>query len=226
MLADFFHRRTLARFGRTVGARLDSHPRVQRIDLPDISVPMQVYVYQDFLSKAECRGLIAMINADAVPSELYRSAKQEEDGFRTSFSCNLDRWDPNVLHIDDRICKLMGINPRHGETLQGQRYKVGQQFKPHQDYFHDTEPYWPRERKAGGQRSWTAMAFLNEPKSGGETEFPSLRFKMLPRTGMLLIWNNMGPDGRPNPHTLHSGNPVTSGTKYIITKWYRRGHWI
>ena len=54
------------------------------------------------------------------------------------------------------------------------------------------------------------MVFLNEPGGGGETEFPQLSFKMMPRTGMLLIWNNMMPDGRPNLHLLHSGNPVTA----------------
>ncbi|MFN3819063.1 prolyl hydroxylase family protein [Blastomonas sp.] len=226
MITDLLHRRQLARIGREVGERLDAHPQVQRIDFDDVTAPMQVYCYQDFLSKAECRDLIAMIDADAVPSELYRSDKERDGEFRTSYSCNLDRWDPEVLRIDDRICGLTGIDPRCGETLQGQRYTKGQQFKPHHDFFHTDQRYWPKERKAGGQRSWTAMVFLNEPKSGGETEFPRLSFKMMPRTGMLLIWNNMAPDGRPNLHMLHSGNPVRSGTKYIVTKWFRRGFWV
>lgn len=226
MITDFLHRRQLAQIGRDVGARLDAHPRVQRITFDDVTVPMQVYCYQDFMSRSECAELIRAIDADAVPSELYRSGKGDESEFRTSYSCNLDRWDPDVLRIDDRICALTGLDPRHGETLQGQRYAVGQQFKPHHDFFHTDQPYWPKERKAGGQRSWTAMVFLNEPEGGGETEFPQLSFKMMPRTGMLLIWNNMMPDGRPNLHLLHSGNPVTRGTKYIITKWFRRGFWL
>lgn len=226
MITDFFHRRQLARIGREVGERLEAHPRVQRISFDDVDVPMQVYCYQDFLSRSECRELIAMIDADAIPSELYRSDRENDTAFRTSYSCNLDRWHPDVLRIDDRICGLTGIDPRRGETLQGQRYMQGQQFKPHHDFFHTDQPYWQKERVAGGQRSWTAMVFLNEPKSGGETEFPQLHFKMMPRTGMLLIWNNMGLDGKPNLHLLHSGNPVTSGTKYIITKWFRRGFWL
>lgn len=226
MIADYFHRRQLARTGREVGERLDLHPRVQRITFDDVSVPMQVYCYQDFMTRAECRDLIRMIDADAIPSELYRSGQQDESDFRTSYSCNLDRWHPDVLRIDDRICGLTGIDSRRGETLQGQRYAKGQQFKPHHDFFHTSQPYWQKERKSGGQRSWTAMVFLNEPKGGGETEFPQLSFKMIPRTGMLLIWNNMGLDGRPNLNLLHSGNPVTAGTKYIVTKWFRRGFWV
>jgi prolyl 4-hydroxylase len=225
MIAEYFHRRQLARIGREVGERLDAHQRVQRITFDDVTVPMQVYCYQDFMNPAECREMMRMIDADAIPSELYRSGQQDESDFRTSYSCNLDRWHPDVLRIDDRICGLTGIDSRCGETLQGQRYAKGQQFKPHHDFFHTNQPYWQKERKSGGQRSWTAMVFLNEPRGGGETEFPRLSFKMMPRTGMLLIWNNMGLDGRPNLNLLHSGNPVTAGTKYIVTKWFRRGFW-
>ena len=45
------------------------------------------------------------------------------------------------------------------------------------------------------------------------------------RRGMLLIWNNMGLDGKPNENTLHAGSPVIRGTKYIITKWFRLNRW-
>ena len=126
----------------------------------------------------------------------------------------------------EKIDAVLGLDHRFAETTQGQRYEVGQQFKHHYDYFFESESYWQTERRRGGQRTWTAMVFLNEPAGGGETEFPQLSFKMLPRTGMLLIWNNMGLDGRPNPYLLHSGNPVTQGTKYIVTKWFRRGFWV
>ena len=197
MISDFLHRRELARIGRDVGDKLDAHPRVQRIAFDDVKVPMQIYCYQDFMTPGECTDLIRMIDADAIPSELYRAgAGADQNDFRTSYSCNLDRWHPDVLRIDDRICGLMGIDSRRGETLQGQRYAVGQQFKAHHDYFYTDQPYWQKERNKGGQRSWTAMVFLNEPQGGGETEFPQLSFKMLPRTGMLLIWNNMSRPSR------------------------------
>jgi len=28
-------------------------------------------------------------------------------------------------------------------------------------------------------------------------------------------------DRKPNPNTMHSGEPVTAGHKVIITKWFR-----
>jgi len=43
----------------------------------------------------------------------------------------------------------------------------------------------------------------------------------VPKKGQAVIWNNLNPDGTPNAATLHSGEPVTSGHKIIITKWFR-----
>ena len=49
---------------------------------------------------------------------------------------------------------------------------------------------------------------------------------MTPRAGTLLVWNNADERGMPNPWTLHAGNPVVRGTKYVVTKWYRCGRWF
>ena len=46
-------------------------------------------------------------------------------------------------------------------------------------------------------------------------------FSFTPLRGMTLAWNNLLPDGRANPATLHQGMKVRRGTKYIVTKWFR-----
>lgn len=209
----------LAEAGRTVTDRLNAHPRVQWLESPHA----QIFVHQNFLSDADCDLLINMINSDSTPSSLYETIKTE--GFRTSYSCNVDINDPDIQRIEKSICDLMGLDNNYSEVLQGQRYEVGQQFKPHHDYFHEAEEYWKCEERNGGQRSWTAMVYLNEPEAGGATAFPQLDYQVEPRKGMLLMWNNMGLDGRPNLNTLHSGEPVIAGTKYIITKWFRLNRW-
>ena len=117
------------------------------------------------------------------------------------------------------------MNPICGETIQGQRYLPGQQFKPHNDWFYTSEKYWQLERKRGGQRSWTAMAFLNEVEEGGETHFTEVGVKIEPKPGVLLVWNNANPDGTPNEDTMHAGTPVVKGAKYVFTKWYRTRKW-
>ena len=120
---------------------------------------------------------------------------------------------------------LLGMEHALGETLQGQRYTQGQQFKHHFDYFVAKHAYWDLERNRGGQRSWTAMGYLNPVEDGGATDFPKIGLSIPPKAGVLLIWNNMLPDGRPNPRTLPAGTPVIGGVKYVLTKWYRERPW-
>jgi prolyl 4-hydroxylase len=209
----------LAEIGRSTAARLRHTEGVQ----PVAGQGIDLYCVQNFLTPEECGGLIAMIDSDRKPSGLL-SAIDDPD-FRTSESCDLDRWHPFVDGIDRRICELMGMKSRQGETLQGQRYTVGQQFKAHHDYFHVSEIYWQAEKKRGGQRSWTAMIYLDEPEGGGETLFSAAGLKVTPRTAMLLAWNNMDRRGAPNPNALHESMPVTAGSKNIVTKWFRERFW-
>jgi prolyl 4-hydroxylase len=210
----------LARIGVRVTKRLNANALVQQVEHPDA----QIYVYQGFLSAADCKTLIAKIDADAVPSTLYKGTEQE--GFRTSYSCHLNRWDAFVAKVEARMSDVLGIDNDYAETMQGQRYAVGQEFKSHHDFFHPSQSYWQQEGPAGGQRSWTAMIFLNEPEEGGATEFPHLGLGVRPQTGMILIWNNVKPDGTLNYKTLHTGTPVQKGIKHIITKWYRQNNWL
>jgi prolyl 4-hydroxylase len=212
----------LAQTGRAVAERLRENPAV--IAIPHDGIEM--FVVPDFISPAECAALIEKIDAVCQPSTLLSGGTLADDvGFRTSHSANLDRFDPLVEAIDTRILALTGLRERQGETIQGQRYRQGQLFKPHYDWFGTDQPYWPKEAAAGGQRSWTTMAYLNRPEAGGATRFTSAGFQVEPLPGLLLLWNNMTVDGLPNPAVMHEGSPVEAGTKYIFTKWFRRGDW-
>ena len=209
----------LARMGRSVRERLKSDPQVYQVETDKA----EIFAIGDFLSPSECERLRLMIDLVATPSTLHE--QDYASGFRTSYSGNLDPKDSFVMGISRRIDDLLGINPICGEAIQGQRYLPGQQFKPHNDWFYTTEKYWELERKRGGQRSWTAMAFLNEVEEGGETHFTEVGIKIEPKPGVLLVWNNALPDGTPNEGTIHAGTPPVKGNKYVITKWYRTREW-
>ncbi|KUO56562.1 MAG: 2OG-Fe(II) oxygenase [Sphingomonadales bacterium BRH_c42] len=209
----------LRRLGTSVRQRLLADPQAYKVDT-DVA---EIFAFGDFLSMAECARLLLMIDQVAKPSTLHE--QDYSSGFRTSYSGDLDRYDPFVMGISRRIDDLLGINPICGEPIQGQRYLPGQQFQPHNDWFYTSEKYWQLERKRGGQRSWTAMAFLNEVEEGGETHFTEVGIKIEPKPGVLMVWNNALPDGTPNEGTMHAGTPVVRGAKYVITKWYRTREW-
>ena len=211
-------RANLARIGEIVRARLDADPSAYR--LPNEGA--EIYAVADFLSASDCQRLMAVIDEVAQPSPTYTNTI---DGGRTSYTGDVDPRDPFIRMLQRRIDDLLGMEPALGETLQGQRYTVGQEFRHHYDYFVARHEYWADERKRGGQRSWTAMGYLNPVEEGGATDFPKLNLSIPPQAGVLLIWNNMLPDGRPNTRTIHAGAPVVRGVKYVLTKWYRANPW-
>jgi prolyl 4-hydroxylase len=184
---------------------------------------MELYIVRDFLTLDECAALIALIDGARVPSPVVGDAPVSPH--RTSETCYLYPGPAPVTAVETKLDLLTGLEPRYGEALQGQRYAVGQEFKPHHDFFDTGQPYWLDQVTMGGQRTWSAMTFLNEPEAGGRTNFPTARLAITPKAGNLVIWNNMDEYGAPNAGSLHQGMPVEQGVKYVLTKWYRERPW-
>lgn len=209
-----------AKLGRKVGAKLTRNPMFEKIG----NARVELYIRNGFATSLECEALCRMIDAGAQPSTLFSGTEGPE--YRTSHSCHMDPDDPLVGAISDRIVAIMGIDGVNGETIQGQRYTTGQEYKLHCDYFPVNDTYWPHMRKQGGQRCWTAMLYLNSVEAGGETWFPHAGFVVPPLQGRLIIWNNLLADGSPNDGTLHAARPVEAGSKYVLTKWFRERPWV
>ena len=209
----------LLRIGAHVRRRLDADPRAQRVDTDQA----EIWTVPEFMAAEECTELMAMIDRTAKPSAVLDHGQNEV--WRTSSSGNVDRTNPFVHALETRIDALLGIPHAFGETMRGQRYEVGQEFKYHMDVFWTKADYWKTEAKRGGQRAITAMVFLNDVDEGGATAFTNLDISVTPERGKLLIWNNNSAGGHPNEGTMHAGTPVIKGTKYIITKWYRSRKW-
>ncbi len=208
-----------AAIGASVASRLNADPRMQRLPSDRVAA----WRCLDFLDQAWCDWLIQVIDSNRRPSSLL--SDNGDPANRTSESCDMDRFADGIRQVDESIAALLGIAPEFGETMQGQRYAPGQLFRTHHDYFHEGESYWPRMRENGGQRTFTAMIYLNAVEEGGATWFPQGGLRVSPRRGMLLAWDNMSPDGSPNTATLHEGMAVIEGTKYVVTKWFREEPW-
>lgn len=195
--------------------RLAETPGIQRVP----TAKLELFIVRDFLDAECCAELVERIDRQRRPSTVADDRGQ--DNFRTSETCDLNSADPVVAEVDARICDLLGLPPSHGEPLQGQRYAPGQEFKPHTDTFNPGGYDFFVHTADGGQRTWTAMLYLNIPEEGGATRFKAIGKTVQPETGKLLAWNNLLADGSPNPATTHHGMKVRRGTKYVLTKWFR-----
>ena len=180
---------------------------------------LELFIVPGFIDPATCAALCDLIDEKRRPSTIADDLG--DAGFRTSETCDLDSEEPMVGDIDRRLCEALGIDAARGEPIQGQRYAPGQEFKPHTDTFNPGGADFYAFCGEQGQRTWTAMIYLNEPDEGGATRFKLLGKSIQPETGKLLAWNNLLPDGSPNSATLHQGMKVRRGTKYILTKWFR-----
>lgn len=209
----------LKAIGDDVRGRLDAQPAAKAV--PGIGLDM--YAVRNFLSPDECAELIALVDADVRPSTVLSASG--DTSMRTSETCDLPGTHPLVATVDARIADLLGLSLENSETLQGQRYHVGQQFKVHNDYFGANQTYSSVVAEEGGQRTWTAMVFLNKPDAGGHTRFPRANVMVTPTAGALLTWNNVDREGHPNRQSHHEGCAVEQGSKYVLTKWFRERPW-
>ena len=164
---------------------------------------LTLYNLENFLNPDECEYVIEAIKTELRPSEL--TSYEPDSTFRTSKTCDLGNLqDPIIDNIDHRICRLLGIDPSYSEPIQGQYYEVGQEFKPHTDFFEEQEI--ASDGNVMGQRTYTVMVYLNSVQEGGVTSYPKVATEFSPTRGMAVIWSNLNPDGSPNINSLHHGS--------------------
>ncbi|MCU0947023.1 MAG: 2OG-Fe(II) oxygenase [Porphyrobacter sp.] len=209
----------MVELGESVAERVMAQAGVQRVPI----AKAEIFQARRFLAPDLCAALIAMIETDRRPSTL--ADDNGDPTFRTSETCDLSAESRHVQALESQLAELSGLDPAYGEPLQGQRYDVGQEFKPHTDYFAPGGADYARFCSLSGQRTWTFMIYLNDVAAGGATRFRHLDKLFQPEAGKLLFWNNRLANGAVNPATLHHGMKVRRGVKYVITKWYREEIW-
>ena len=189
---------------------------LQRTEVPAVAV------FADLLSGDECDALIdaARPRLSASLTVDTRTGGEELHPDRTSQGMFLSRGEnPLVARVEARIATLLGWPIENGEGLQILRYPPGAQYRPHYDYFDPGEPGTPAILKRGGQRVATLIIYLFEPEGGGATVFPDIALSVAPRRGNAVFFSYSQP--HPASLSLHGGDPVTKGEKWIATKWLR-----
>ncbi len=152
-----------------------------------------------------------------------RTGETRADPMRTSSHVTFaPRQHDHVLEaIEQCIARVSGLPALHGEFVQILRYRVGEEFKPHVDYFNESGEAAYRSLADGGQRAQTVLIYLNDDYAGGTTSFPKLGLDIRGNRGDILHFHNLDADGRGHRDTLHAGTPVTAGEKWLLSKWIR-----
>lgn len=183
----------------------------------------RILLLENVLSPEECDELIARSR-----SKLARSTALDKQtgayitiGERTSENAYYRNNDPFVQVMNRRFSEIMHLPMSHGEDLQVVRYTAGGEYREHWDYFPMSDPGSLSATQDGGQRTATLLMYLNDVPVGGSTYFPKINYRVQPRKGWGVYFQYTDDYGQVDDLTLHAGEPVLHGEKWIATKWMR-----
>jgi len=182
----------------TAGERLSERPNA--------------WLFRSAFAAAECDFLMLLAEPTYERSLVIIDGRDVPDPIRTSDGSTF-HWlieDPATHAINRRIAALSRTTVEQGEPLHILRYRPGQQYHPHHDWL-----------PPPNRRVMTVLIYLNDDYAGGETTFPKAGLKVRGRKGDALLFVSALSNGDLDPLSEHAGLPVTSGTKYLASRWIR-----
>lgn len=181
-----------------------------------------------FLSAEECDKLVeAAESRTLVPSEV---GGEDDSALDLKVRRSSQTWFARGDHaVTDKIRRKTGallrsmpecVREYSFEQIQVAKYGPGGLYRAHydgEDCDADGERPCPKD-----QRIATLLVYLTEPEGGGATRFPLLDVAVRPAKGKALFFWVADPATRELfEKTLHGGEEVRAGTKYIANQWVR-----
>lgn len=159
------------------------------------------------------------------PSMIYdsRDGSRRRDPYRKSLTASLGPADQDLViaALIRRIGGLVGCDHDRAEFLSILRYEGGGEYRAHFDWL----PEGP-DIEASGQRVATALLYLNEDYSGGQTHLIFADAKVKGAIGDVLVFWNILPGGAPDEASRHASLPVLSGEKWLASLWFRSRRFV
>jgi len=212
-----------------VWKRLRDELNIEAVLTPPAPKPVsespRVWMVKGMATPAMAAWLMRGAQARLKPGEINDAATGEVrvHPMRTAMSAPYPLLERDLVLavMQERVARATGAPVLNHEAPNVISYLPGQQFEPHYDFVDPTVSAFQMELMLLGQRVGTSVTYLNDGFEGGETDFPRLGFKFKGKVGDAILFHNVGPDGQPDPRTLHAGLPPTSGRKWVLSQWLR-----
>lgn len=184
-----------------------------------------IRIVERFASPQACDWIAERARSRLSPARIYDAHQggrsHNEMRTNTGAGFGLSTGDVVFWLMRARIAEAVGAAAAFLEPLNVLHYDPGQKFELHFDYIDPDVAHFADDLAQRGQRTATALLYLNAGYEGGETAFPRLDYRYKGAPGDLLIFSNVDAEGRPDPRTLHAGTPPTTGEKWVLSQWVR-----
>ena len=195
-----------------------------------INAAPRIFTVDQFVSAGECAHLMAQAQARFAPAR--EATRERLSGEQTAFSGDaavfyIPDCDAVVRNIERRIAAAFDLPATRVEPLSVLRYRLQDRYVPHTDYFDAAR--LENNRRHGdnsGQRIASFLVYLRAPEQGGETHYLKLNRKIAGRPRMALCHFNLTSGGAPDAMTLHTGEPVRKGEKWLARTTLREKPFI
>lgn len=157
----------------------------------------------------------------ALVNEPHRGRGVHEMRTNSNMTIGPTDGDPLLQLLNARLARMTATPLSHQEDSTVLRYRPGEVYEEHFDWFNPEVAEFRDEIARRGQREMTALIYLSDGYAGGETEFPELNLRIRAAAGDAVAWRNVRADGSPDPRALHAGRPPASGEKWVLSKWIR-----
>ncbi|GMH38345.1 hypothetical protein BSKO_06229 [Bryopsis sp. KO-2023] len=207
-----------------------------------VSSSPRIILIENFLTMSDCEKLISVAKPLVKRS---RVSTGNETPSRTSSSMFFTRGleeHPAVIDVENKISHLITMKDVHqgrkfekSEALQAVQYHPGQFYSEHFD------------NRAGYAhlRAATVLCYLRDSCSGGATFFPKASgvvgssgtlttrsssektskrrrgVRVYPKRGRAIIFWSRKANGEEDSASLHAGEPLVKGEKWIVTRWLK-----
>jgi prolyl 4-hydroxylase len=185
------------------------------------TLPYEPVAITEVLTSAECARLIEHATPRLARSKTIGDVVSET---RTSEQAWVDASEPSagdiVRKVRARAAQLTGVfRSDLFEQLQVVRYGVGQEYRPHLDACVEG---CDRSNTPRVNRRATLLVYLTDDFEAGATHFPAIGARLRPKRGDgVLFYNTDADTGAELADSLHAGEPVASGTKWVANCWVR-----
>jgi prolyl 4-hydroxylase len=189
-----------------------------------------IFEIRDVLTAQQCDELIALgkakgMDESAVLSYGTDSTTEMDKSHRKSKHTWLKDEESQIIQeIAEYTGMLSSLPIENQEMIQIASYEPGGMFNPHYDAcVYEDKEYCDKINKGAGQRKLTLLIYLNDDFEGGETEFTTLNLKIKPEKGKAILFASTDDKQVIYKESMHQGNEVLSGEKWIATKWVHFG---